>query len=73
LPQDNFSTLLTFTDAVPGQLTPVDGILYGISNGLAPNGASCGTVFQVNPPSAPRQPWTQTVLYNFLGSPLPEG
>ena len=66
--QNNFSTLLTFTDAAPVQLTPVDGILYGISDGLAPNGASCGTVFQVNPPSAPRQPWTQTVLYSFAAT-----
>jgi len=63
--QDNFSTLLTFTDAAPGPLTPANGTLYGVSAGP---GASCGTVFQVNPPSAPGQPWTQTVLYSFAAA-----
>jgi uncharacterized repeat protein (TIGR03803 family) len=27
----------------------------------------CGTVFEVSPPAAPGDPWTETVLYSFQG------
>ena len=47
------------------------GSLYGttINGGGSTNCPSgCGTVFQLNPPSAPGRAWTETVLYSFEGN-----
>jgi uncharacterized repeat protein (TIGR03803 family) len=42
---------------------------YGGSGACSATGpAGCGTVFQLSPPATPGGPWTQTILYNFLGS-----
>lgn len=30
-------------------------------------GRGCGTIFELNPPTAQGQPWTETVLYSFQG------
>src|SRR5271166_3106637 len=30
----------------------------------------CGTVFELSPPSSPGGPWSQIVLYSFLGGPF---
>jgi uncharacterized repeat protein (TIGR03803 family) len=49
------------------------GVLYGTidGGGLAPPACTvpCGLVFSLTPPAQPGGPWTETVLYNFLGSP----
>ena len=46
-------------------LTLKSGILYGTTS--AGGATSNGTVFSVTPPSAPKGPWTEAVLYSFQG------
>lgn len=58
-----------------------DGALYGTTNfgGTAEicsddqgDVYTCGTVFQLKPPTAPGLPWQESMLYSF-GSALPDG
>jgi uncharacterized repeat protein (TIGR03803 family) len=53
---------------IPGK----SGILYGETNsggGTSCNsGAGCGTVYQITPPAASGDPYTETVLYAFPGA-----
>jgi uncharacterized repeat protein (TIGR03803 family) len=58
----------------PSMLVPAaNGGFYGITlyggGGPCVNGRTqgCGTVFQLSPPAAPGDPWTETVLYAFQG------
>jgi uncharacterized repeat protein (TIGR03803 family) len=46
------------------------GYLYGTTSGgtFGCANAGCGTVFQLAPPSAAGEPWTETVIYSFTGS-----
>ena len=50
-----------------------DGSLYGTAGGDGDPYCQCGLVFKLRPsPASPRSvfsPWTETVLYAFLGSP----
>ncbi len=50
-----------------------DGSLYGTAGGDGDPYCQCGLVFKLRPsPTSPRSvysPWTETVLYAFLGSP----
>ncbi len=46
-------------------LTLKAGVLYGTTS--AGGATSNGTVFSVTPPSAPKGPWTEAVLYSFQG------
>jgi hypothetical protein len=68
----------------PDGATPVGGMvfdkqgnLYGATSGggssscLGPG--QCGTVFQLAPPAAPGDPWTETVLYVFKGRNYSDG
>jgi uncharacterized repeat protein (TIGR03803 family) len=41
------------------------GNLYGTT--IHGGASSDGTVFRLSPPAAPGSPWTETVLYNFVG------
>ena len=41
------------------------GNLYGTT--IHGSASSDGTVFRLSPPAAPGSPWTETVLYNFVG------
>jgi hypothetical protein len=53
-----------------------DGALYGTTyaggyTGLGTGGCvgdGCGTVFELQPPSTPGGPWTETILYRFTGA-----
>jgi uncharacterized repeat protein (TIGR03803 family) len=44
--------------------TTVEG---GTIGSCGPDQGSCGTVFQLTPPAHPGDPWTETVLYRFIG------
>jgi len=46
-------------------LLDATGTLYGTADGGGTSGA--GNVFQLTPPVAPGDPWTETVLYSFSG------
>ena len=46
-------------------LLDASGTLFGTTDGGGTGFA--GTVFQLVPPAAPGEPWTQAVLYNFSG------
>lgn len=41
------------------------GVLYGTT--LAGGSSNAGTVFSLTPPESASSPWTETVLYNFIG------
>jgi hypothetical protein len=48
------------------------GVLYGATEqggGAANCKFGCGTVFSLAPPSTPGNPWTETVLHAFTGTP----
>jgi hypothetical protein len=61
--QPRFATLYTFTDENPIGLAYANGLFYGTDWGL-----NCGQIFQLQPPSSPGAPWTQTVLYSFVSA-----
>jgi uncharacterized repeat protein (TIGR03803 family) len=75
------TTVYTFAGgadgAAPTMLVPgVNGVLYGVTqNGggsskcvdLGNEVPGCGTVFQLTPPAAAGQAWTETVLHAFQG------
>jgi hypothetical protein len=49
------------------------GVLYGAAMGTqearyCENGAPCGAIFQLTPPGASGEPWTQTILHTFTGA-----
>ena len=51
------------------------GVLYGTTffggsgtNCSLPNGPGCGTVFQLSPPAAAGESWTESILYSFTGT-----
>src|SRR5271155_5107165 len=62
-----------------GLIFDQDGNLYGISDGGPPNsfcgetGASCGNVFQLQPPSVHGGPWTGTSIYDFMPTGTTDG
>lgn len=65
-----FETLYRFggapDGATPQGLTPgPDGVLYGATTYGGAFGL--GTVFELQPPAASGEPWTETVLYSFAG------
>lgn len=71
------SVLHTFGSPNDGQ-TPWAGLtfdsagnLYGTSYGGGANGS--GTVFEMSPPVQVGDPWTETVLYSFLGTNSQDG
>jgi uncharacterized repeat protein (TIGR03803 family) len=45
-----------------------NGNIYGITldGGTGVCHVGCGTVFELSPPSAPNNPWTESVVYSFL-------
>ena len=47
------------------------GKLYGTTSagGISACSGGCGTVFQLKPPAAAGDSWTETVLYSFAGGP----
>jgi len=47
-------------------LLDANGTLFGTTDGGGAGEA--GTVFQLAPPAAPGEPWTETVLYSFSGA-----
>jgi uncharacterized repeat protein (TIGR03803 family) len=68
--QARFTTLYTFAGspngAAPhGLAAGPNGVLYGTTSYGGAYGY--GTVFELEPPSAPGAGWTQTVLYSFTG------
>jgi uncharacterized repeat protein (TIGR03803 family) len=48
-----------------------DGVLYGVTveggTGVCPGVTGCGIVFSLTPPASGAGPWTESVLYNFVG------
>jgi hypothetical protein len=62
-------------NSVAGLVRDPAGNLYGSTewggaySGLYCDYLGCGTVFEVSPPAAPGDPWTETVLYRFGGEP----
>jgi uncharacterized repeat protein (TIGR03803 family) len=71
--QTRFTTLYSFTGGFPAGLTAVNGTLYGVGAG---GEGSCGTVFELQPPSIGGGAWTETLLYAFADSNdacFPEG
>jgi hypothetical protein len=60
LGQSRFATLYSVTDGYPTGLSPIGGALYS-----ATVEGACGTVIELQPPSAVGQGWTGTVLYTF--------
>ncbi len=46
---------------------------YGGSGGSNCIGGSCGTVYELSPPSEPARSWTETILYNFTGVTFNDG
>jgi uncharacterized repeat protein (TIGR03803 family) len=44
-----------------------NGVLYGTT--WIGGSSNVGVVFSLTPPSVPGSPWSETVLYNFTGSP----
>jgi hypothetical protein len=61
--QVRFSTLYNFSDGYPAGLSLIDGTLYGVGPG-----GQCGAVFDLDPPQAGGDGWTETVLYTFAGT-----
>ena len=49
------------------------GNLYGTTSGGGLCSYTCGTAFQLSPPSAPGGSWTHTVLHQFGGADRPDG
>ena len=64
LGQSRFATVYTFTGANPVGLAEADDVLYGATNYTS----NCGTVFELQPPSAPGGTWTLTTLYAFANA-----
>ena len=55
-------------------LLAADGVLYGVTQSGGSMGG--GTVYSLTPPSEPRGPWTESVLYRFRDLPdaiIPSG
>jgi uncharacterized repeat protein (TIGR03803 family) len=48
-----------------------NGVLYGVTDeggtGICNSGTGCGIVFSLTPPASGAGPWTESVLYNFMG------
>ncbi|HTZ95314.1 MAG TPA: choice-of-anchor tandem repeat GloVer-containing protein [Terriglobales bacterium] len=53
-----------------GLVFDTQGNLYGTTTeGGQPNGYGVGTVYELSPPKVQGDPWAETVLYSFQGSP----
>ncbi len=69
----NLYSFLPASDGVlpfPGGLAlDASGALYGPLEFSEYGGLNVGSVFQLTPPVGGKGPWTENVLYNFLGSP----
>ena len=59
--QTHFTTVYTFANANPVGLTYANGVFYGATN----YASNCGTIFELQPPTAPGGAWTETTLYSF--------
>jgi hypothetical protein len=66
--QERFTTLYSFTAGSPLGLVAAEGALYGATSAVAPVGNNCGSVFELLPPTAPGDEWTETVLHAFTGN-----
>lgn len=65
-------TIVYALGAIPnGVVQDSNGDLYGTTQ--SGGSAGYGTVFQLSPPSAPGGNWTETILYNFAGTPAGDG
>ena len=51
-----------------GLISDSSGALYGTTS-KGGSGASLGTVYKLTPPATTSQPWMETVLHSFAGSP----
>src|ERR1700722_4712692 len=49
-----------------GPVVGANGVIYGTTGAGGP--FDSGTVFALQPPAAPGQPWTETTLYSFPGA-----
>jgi len=65
--QARFETLSTFTGTNPIGVTAVGGLVYGAAAYLSPfpTQLMCGTLFELQPPASPGEPWVQTAIYTF--------
>ncbi|HTZ95313.1 MAG TPA: choice-of-anchor tandem repeat GloVer-containing protein [Terriglobales bacterium] len=53
-----------------GPVFDKQGNLYGTTiQGGPPDGEGAGTVYELSPPASNGDPWTETILYGFEGSP----
>jgi uncharacterized repeat protein (TIGR03803 family) len=75
---ERFATIYSFKGgsdgavAFYGVIANKSGTLYGETNsggGTGCGGNGCGTVYQLTPPSAAGQPYTEAVLHAFTGEP----
>src|SRR5450631_2967560 len=65
--QPRFATLSTISGGNPVGLVAAGGVLYGTTSAVTQTGGNCGTVFELQPPTAPGAAWVETVLYAFTG------
>jgi uncharacterized repeat protein (TIGR03803 family) len=76
----NYRVLYRFTGQNGDGINPLGGLVYGprgVLYGSTAEGGTgscsymnipgCGTIYQIQPPSAPGGAWTETVLYSFGG------
>jgi hypothetical protein len=68
-----YNRLYTFSLTGNAGLSPIGGVIFGLNGALdgttaAGGTTGNGTVFSLAPPSAPGDPWTETVLYSFSGN-----
>jgi hypothetical protein len=72
------AALLSLGGLPNGVVLAPSGVLYGTTMGTqdirnCENGDPCGAVFQLAPPGAPGEPWTQTILHTFTGALTGDG
>jgi uncharacterized repeat protein (TIGR03803 family) len=76
-----YNRLYTFSLTHNDGLSPIGGVIFGLNGALygttAAGGATgVGTVFSLAPPAVAGDPWTETVIHNFLSTrdgEFPEG
>lgn len=64
-----FTTLYTITGDNPIGLTRANGAIYGTTFAYSGPAFNCGTVYELQPPTAKGGAWAVTVLYSFPNVP----
>jgi hypothetical protein len=64
--ETRFTTIYSFAGGFPTGLIISGGTIYG-----AADQGACGNFFQLQPPAAPGEQWSETVLHAFAGALRP--